>query len=96
MSASTGKGIGEGTSSLLGKTAYGVSSTATTLSSSLGMGVTKLSMDSDYNKERRDRANKIRSGDQKANFATGVASFGDGLISGVTGVIAKPMGMLHF
>ena len=88
--ADFGKGIGKGTSSLVRGTAYGISSTGSTLTTELGHGLSGLSFDKDYQQERRQRTENIKVGSQKANVLTGVVSLGSGVAEGVAGVFVQP------
>lgn len=83
-------GIAKGSSSLVKMTAAGAFNAVSKMTNSLASGLTSLSMDSEYLKQRnRDRANKPKNVLDGVGY--GVLSIGKGVFSGITGVFTKPV-----
>eukprot|EP00455_Lapot_gusevi_P052294 TRINITY_DN7943_c0_g1_i2.p1 TRINITY_DN7943_c0_g1~~TRINITY_DN7943_c0_g1_i2.p1 ORF type:complete len:444 (-),score=53.09 TRINITY_DN7943_c0_g1_i2:84-1415(-) len=83
-----GKGIAKGAKSLFKHTVYGISQTAENITESVGKGIAVLSLDDDYLDERKFREATATSVGQ--GVMSGAQQFGEGLASGVIGVVASP------
>ena len=83
-------GIGKGTSSLIKNTAAGAFNAVSKVTGSLASGLTSLSMDSAYLKQRNlDKAHKPKN--LFHGMGKGVMSISKGFYSGITGVFSKPV-----
>ncbi|KAJ9460750.1 putative vacuolar protein sorting-associated protein 13A [Diplonema papillatum] len=85
--------LGKGATSLAGGFAYGVSSTASSITSSLGKGVAALSFDDEYLYQRKcaQALPKPRPINIGEGFLDGATQFAAGIGEGLTGIVRKPM-----
>ena len=82
-------GIASGSTGLIKNTAAGAFNTISKVTGSLAQGLTSLSMDNEYLKQRNlDKAKKPKH--LIDGMGKGIKSIGKGIFSGVTGVFSQP------
>jgi len=86
-----GIGIAKGTRSLVKNSIFGIFNTATKISGSIGKGVSSLSMDSDYIRERQERNAREKPKHLGEGVLFGVRDFGLGVVKGISGIIEEPI-----
>eukprot|EP01117_Protostelium_nocturnum_P009173 TRINITY_DN3284_c0_g1_i3.p1 TRINITY_DN3284_c0_g1~~TRINITY_DN3284_c0_g1_i3.p1 ORF type:complete len:3093 (+),score=888.87 TRINITY_DN3284_c0_g1_i3:80-9358(+) len=86
-----GMGIAKGTSSLAKNVVFGIFNTTTKITGSIGTGLSALSMDNDYMRERQARSMRDRPQHIGEGVMLGARDFGLGFIKGLTGIVEEPM-----
>ncbi|TFY80723.1 hypothetical protein EWM64_g3289 [Hericium alpestre] len=86
-----GAGIAKGAASFVKKTVFGVTDSLTKVTSSIGKGLSAVTLDSEFQKRRRlaQRRNKPRHAIY--GVAAGAEAFATSLASGVEGIVMKPI-----
>ncbi|ETO36264.1 vacuolar protein sorting-associated protein 13 family protein [Reticulomyxa filosa] len=85
------RGVGKGTSSLLSKTISGVFGAASKVTTSVSKATEVLTMDDDYQAQRRMQEAKGKPKHIGDGLARGVTSLTKNIFEGVTGVVTKPI-----
>jgi len=86
-----GLGIAKGTSSLAKNIVFGVFNTTTKITGSIGSGLSNLSMDEQYLRERQARQMRERPQHIGEGVMLGARDFGMGFFKGITGLVEEPM-----
>ena len=84
------KAFGNGAKSFFKKTVYGIFNTSSKITSSIGDGVSRLAMDENYEKTRKQLSRKPPK-HAVQGIAYGARDLGIGLFKGVTGVVSEPV-----
>jgi len=86
-----GMGIAKGTSSLAKNIVFGIFNTTTKITGSIGSGLSNLTMDDDYLRERQARQMRDRPQHIGEGVLLGARDFGMGFFKGFTGLVEEPM-----
>ncbi|KAG9326243.1 hypothetical protein KVV02_000958 [Mortierella alpina] len=86
-----GMGIARGASSLLKKTVFGFSDSLAKISGSVGKGLSAATMDKDFQERRRMGSQRNAPKHALSGLSQGARSLGQGLASGVTGIVDQPL-----
>ncbi len=86
-----GKGLAKGTASLVKNTVYGVSDTFSRMTGSMSKGLAAATLDNTFQEKRLAVKNKSRPRHAIGGLSQGTASFAEGVVSGITGIISKPI-----
>ena len=84
-------GLAYGTETFVRKTVFGLSDTFTKLTSSMGKGLSSITLDKDYLKHRRINKNRNKPRHAIDGFTSGAKLFTSSVVSGITGIVDKPM-----
>ncbi|KAG0213348.1 hypothetical protein BGX28_004686 [Mortierella sp. GBA30] len=86
-----GLGLARGASSLLKKTVFGFSDSLAKISGSVGKGLSAATMDKTFQERRRMGSQRNAPKHALSGLSQGVMSLGQGLASGVTGIVEQPL-----
>lgn len=84
-----GIGIAKGTSSLAKNIVFGIFNTTTKITGSIGSGISTLSMDEEYLRERQARQMRERPQHIGEGVMLGARDFGMGFLKGITGIVVS-------
>nr|CAB3267621.1 vacuolar protein sorting-associated protein 13A-like [Phallusia mammillata] len=84
------EGLGLGALSLFGHTVGGAAGAVSKVTGALGKGIATMTMDDDFQKKRLEAKNK-QPADVKEGLARGGKGLVMGVVSGVTGIVTKPV-----
>ncbi|KAL7754164.1 Vacuolar protein sorting-associated protein 13 [Sorochytrium milnesiophthora] len=84
-------GFAKGAGSLARKTVYGFSDTLSRMTGSVGKGLAIATLDEDFQQTRQISKARNRPKNTLFGVTTGAKSFAKGVVSGVTGVLTKPI-----
>lgn len=85
-----GKGLANGTASLVKNSIFGVFNAVSKITGTLGKGVATLSMDDDY-LAARQRANRKQAKHVGDGALQGVQALGTGIFAGIAGIVMNPV-----
>ncbi|KAI9141282.1 hypothetical protein BKA69DRAFT_1124929 [Paraphysoderma sedebokerense] len=86
-----GKLLAKGTANFFKKTVYGLSDTFSRFTGSIGKGLSAATMDEDFQHNRSLSKARNRPKHAVYGVTTGAKSFAKSVVSGVTGVVTKPL-----
>ncbi|XP_077569200.1 intermembrane lipid transfer protein VPS13C isoform X2 [Stigmatopora nigra] len=84
------EGVAIGVRSLLGHTVGGAAGVVSRITGSVGKGLAAITMDPEYQRQRRDEMNRAPR-DFGQSLAKGGKGFLKGVVGGVTGIVTKPV-----
>ncbi|KAI8888651.1 hypothetical protein K501DRAFT_320796 [Backusella circina FSU 941] len=86
-----GYGIAKGFSGFVKKSVFGVSDSVTKITGSIGKGLSTITMDTDYQNQRRKTMSRNKPKHALGGVVQGANSFASSITSGYTGLVTRPM-----
>ncbi|KAI9208533.1 vacuolar protein sorting-associated protein [Polychytrium aggregatum] len=86
-----GINFAKGTASLVKKTVYGLSDTVSRVTGSVSKGIARITLDEEFQARRRIHHARNRPKHAVSGISTGALSLASSVVSGVTGVVSKPL-----